>query len=99
VSGQQEEQGIGRDMEVKIDQAVYQKGTTAEEPGEVQRGGERLVSLKNLAQRDEKKRAEEPGEAKSAGDAGFGEKFEVIIMCMVNYFAIVLGLLCGKDGL
>ena len=58
MSGQKEEQGIGRDMEVEIDQTVYQKGTTAEEPGEVQRGGERLVSLENLAKRDEKKRAE-----------------------------------------
>src|SRR6201999_3893998 len=61
--------------------------------------GERLVSLENLAERDEKKRAEEPGEAKSARDAGFGEKFEVIIVCMVNDLAIVLGLVGGEDGL
>ena len=59
-------------MEVEIDQTVYQKGTTAEEPGEVQGGGEGLVSLENLAERDEKKRGEEPGEAKSACDSGFG---------------------------
>jgi hypothetical protein len=58
MSGQEEEQGIGRYVEVKIDQTVYQKGTTAEEPGEVQRGGEGLVSLENLAKRDEKKRTE-----------------------------------------
>ena len=99
MSGQEEEQGIGRDVKVKIDQTVYQKGTTAKEAGEVERGGERLVSLENLAERDEKKRAEEPGEAKSARDAGFGEKFEVIIVCMVNDFAIVLGLVGGEDGL
>ena len=54
MSGQEEEQGIGRDVKVKIDQTVYQKGTTAEEPGEVQRGGERLVALEDLPKRDKK---------------------------------------------
>jgi len=62
-------------VEVEIDQAVYQKGTTAEEAGEVERGGERLVSLENLTKRDEKKRAEEPGAANSARNAGFGKHF------------------------
>ena len=86
-------------MEVEIDQTVYQKGTTAEEAGEVERGGERLVSLENLTKRDEKKRAEEPGAANSAGDAGFGEHFEVIVVGMVDDLAIVLGLVRGEDGL
>ena len=86
-------------MEVEIDQTVYQKGTTAEEAGEVERGSERLVSLENLSQRDEKERAEEPNAANSAGDSGFGEHFEVVVMCMVDDLAIVLGLVGGEDGL
>ena len=36
MSGQKEEEGVGRDMEVEIDQTVYQKGTTAEEAGEME---------------------------------------------------------------
>ena len=67
-------------MEVEIDQAVYQKGTTAEEAGEVKRGGEGLVSLEDLAQGDEKQGSQEPKAADSAGDAGFGEHFEVIVV-------------------
>ena len=86
-------------MEVEIDQTVYQKGTTAEEAGEVERGGEGFVSLENLAERDEKKRAEEPCAANAAGDSGFGEHFEVIVVRMVDDFAIVLGLVGGEDGL
>ena len=80
MGGQEEEEGVGRYMEVEIDQTVYQKGTTAEQSGEVERGGEGLVSLENLAQRDEKKRAEEPGTANPAGNSRFGKHFEVIVM-------------------
>ena len=45
MGGYKEEEGIGRDVEVEIDQTVYQKGTTAEEAGEVERGGEGFVSI------------------------------------------------------
>jgi hypothetical protein len=41
-------------VEVEIDQAVYQKGTTSEEPGKVERGGERLVAPEDLPKRDKK---------------------------------------------
>ena len=86
-------------MEVEIDQTVYQKGTTAEESGKVERGGKGLVSLEDLAKRDEKERSEEGSEANSAGNSGFGEKLEVIIVGMVDDLAIVLGLVRGEDGL
>ena len=99
MSRQKEEQGIGRNMKVEIDQTVYQKGTTAEESGEVQRRGKGLVSLEDLAKSDEKKRAEEPSAANSAGDSSFGEHFEIVVVSMVNDFAIVLGLVGGEDGL
>ena len=45
MSGQKEEEGVGGNVEVKIDQTVYQKGTTAEESGKVKRGGKGLVDL------------------------------------------------------
>ena len=99
MSGQEEEQGIGRDVKVKIDQTVYQKGTTAEEAGEVERGGERFVDLQNLTERDEKKHTEEPCAADATGDSGFGELFEVVVVRVVDDFSVVLRLVGGKDGL
>src|SRR5277367_3071276 len=86
-------------MKVEIDEAVYQKATSAQKAREVEGSGEGFVDLQQLAQGNEKKRAEEPGAANAAGDSGFGEHFEVVVMRVVDDFSVVLRLVGGEDGL
>lgn len=86
-------------MEVEIDQAVYQKATTAEESGEVERCGEGFVSLEELAKRDEEQSAEEPGAADAAGDSGFRELLEVVVVRVIDDFSIVLRFVGRENGL
>src|ERR1700720_657211 len=65
----------------------------------MQSGGERLVALEQLPQRDEEKNAQESGAAEAAGDAGLGQGFEVVVVRVIDDFSVVVGLVGGEDGL
>ena len=61
--------------------------------------GERLVAVQQLPQGDEEKNAEESGAAQSAGDAGFRQGFQVVVVRVIDDFPVVVGFVGGKNGL
>src|SRR5882724_8975497 len=62
-------------------------------------GGEGLVSLEQLPQRDEEQDAEESSAAYASSDAGLSHEFQVVVVGVVDDLAVVVGLVGGKDGL
>src|SRR5580704_2174562 len=90
VRHEEKKDGVRWYMKVEIHETVYQKATTAHETGEVQRGSKWLVALQQLTQRNKVKNAEEGATAEAAGDAGFGQTLEIVIVRVIDNFAVVV---------
>ena len=96
---EEKKDGVRRYMKVEIHETVYQKATTANKAGEVQRGSKGLVALQQLTQRNEVKNAEEGTTAEAASDAGFCQTLEVVVVRVIDNFSIVVGFVGGENGL
>src|ERR1700734_1005832 len=97
----QEQNGIGGDVEVEVDETVEKQTGDSGDGGGVDGSGEvalfGFVRSASVAKQD----GEESEAAESADDAKFGQEFDVVVVNVVNEMAVVVGLefrIGGDEG-
>ena len=99
VGHEEEEQGVGRNVKVEIDEAMNEKTTTADQTGELQSAGERMIELAGALQGSQEQNTQEPRATEPAKNARVREGFEIVIVRVVYDFSVEKGFVGRKDDL
>ena len=93
------EQGVRGDVQIEVDQAVNEKAGTPDKRGQVERYGKRRSRMKQTAPGFEKPNTEERGAAETAKKSSFGEGFDVVVVGMIDDFAVIESFVPRINGL
>jgi hypothetical protein len=99
ISHQEKKKGVARDVEIEIDQTVHEEAGATDKARKMESGGEGLVLQEHTTERTKKQSTEKPGAARGTGDSGFGQSFEVIIVCVIDNFGVVQRFVGWEDSL
>jgi len=86
---QEEEVGVGGDVEIEVDETVNEEAATAGKSGEAERGDEGELRILQRAQSGDQENADKPCAANPSENSGFGEGFEIVIVNVVDDFSVV----------
>src|SRR5277367_3193796 len=98
-SHQKKEEGVRRNVQIKIDEAVGEKSQTSYQRGELNGGRKGACCLRETPKRIEKKNAKKPDTTQAANNACLRESFEIVIVGMVDDLSIVERFVRGEDKL
>src|SRR6266851_5091794 len=99
ISHKEKKQGVARDVEIEIDQTVHEEADATDKTRKMESEGEGLVLQEHTTERTKKQSAEKPGAARNTDDSGFGQSFEVIIVCVIDNFGVVQGFVRWENSL
>src|SRR5881394_1926709 len=93
MSHQEEKPKVGWDVEVEVDQSVHQESRAGNYSGKLQCPGKRKITLPEKGKRFEKQNPEEPGAAQTAQRPRFSKSLQVIVVRVIDDFAVIKGLI------
>src|SRR5689334_6827809 len=86
---EEEKPEIGWNMEVEVDQGMHQESGARHSSRDLQGTGKRKVILAKMQNGLAQQNYEEPGTAEAAQHAGFCEGLKIIIVRVIDNFAVV----------
>src|ERR671922_948824 len=96
---QEEQPKVGRDVEVEVHQGVHEESRAGHNSRKLQSPGKGKVPQPKKGKRLEKQNPEEPGAAQTAQRARFSKGFQVIVVRVIDDFAVIQGLVGRVDDL
>src|SRR5690348_16994360 len=87
---EQEQEGIRGNVEVKVDEAVDQDAKAAREPREVKNTRKRAGRFLNSPHGGDEQYRQEPCAAKTSKQPGLRKNLQIIVVCVVDNFSVVL---------
>ena len=99
MSHEKKQQGICRNVQIEIDEAMHEEAAASDKTGELQGPGKRIVelaqALHGLGQQD----ADKPDAAKATGYARLCETLEIVVVCVIDCFPVVERFIRRKNRL
>jgi hypothetical protein len=99
VGHEEKEESITWNVQVEIDETVREKPETSDKSRELNRRSKGSNGLRQAPKRIEEQDTKKPNAAQAAGNAGFRETLEVIIVGVIDDFSVVESLVSGEDQL
>src|SRR6266852_947351 len=99
ISQQKEEQKICGNVQVEVHHAMGEKADAADEAGEVQGGCKRCIGTQNPAGGIKQQHTEKPRAAQAARYASLRQRFEVVVVGVIDELAVIEGFVGRENGL
>jgi len=98
-ANEKEQECVGGNMKIEVDERVNQESAARGESGQAESDRKRKALLLQGSKRGKNEQCDKPGAAQASQNSGFGKRFEIVIVRMVDDFSVIESFIRGINEL